>query len=532
MPLDFITAKSEMSTIARMAYGSGIFEGTSGGKGHIGMIVDLNGKGRVIKFNTHFSERGKDATIDQIKSSNALRTKILAIAKTLNPEVVADVRKKLGLAEGENPSADKPLLTRKIVASVLKMIDKNAMSDAMKGVDADKLKSYGGTQFNESRIQARYGLTVETLQKCGMSEADFKEAVDSLAEKFTLTGNQKMFVAHMTAKSLTALAEAGESGYELKRRISNGTFTGTYMGLVHINNKEVRKPDFHSDDYLLSADAASVLKRLTTEECLDAAYLLTKMGTQSHPESNVRVEFNVEDNQLTGFALKALVEKRETLMALHRREGNLSVETIWKQVAGMKMPAEGMNYTADFSREVEKKFYNQFVDKNPVAIEKWENPAQFTSLGAKEVLRTARDLGVTLADAAKLTLSLEGASVDDARGLKEAEEAIRVRTGRYTERLKFMGTEEENARAANFTNTIATPVNYRKIRDRISVANPNLPDALEKKLATYLMAMLSEDALDRTVKRLPHEDFEVRMNAVAGTDEEIRALAERLRARA
>ena len=52
-----VDARSTLQEIARMAYGSGLFEGTSGGKGRMGVLCDANGKARIIKFNTHVGER-------------------------------------------------------------------------------------------------------------------------------------------------------------------------------------------------------------------------------------------------------------------------------------------------------------------------------------------------------------------------------------------------------------------------------------------------------------------------------------------
>lgn len=422
MSLDAISAKNQMNEIARMAYGSGIFEGTSGGKGNIGLITGADGQARAIKFNTHFYERGGAATEDQIKSSNALRAQLLTIAESLNSGVMADLRAKLGLKDGEDATSCKTLLTRQVVASALKMIDKNAMSDAMKDVNASSLKSLGGTKFEEARMHTDYGISSTTLKKCGMSAADFEEAINMVASNAKLSNEKKQLVGRMTASYMTAIAEEGRTGQldasgkqkttlpsksEIKSQIANGTFTGTYMGLIKADKVSARSPAFRSAEKLLGSGAMAVMNGLSDDECVDAAYLLGKIGTG--PRSSMP-----GDNQVSGFALKSLMENRESLMAMHRKEGNLSVGTIWKEIAGKEMP-EGKNNTAtDFSRAVQQKFFDKLVnvEKNPKAIEKWgsgENAdySQFEAQGLMVIMLAVENFGVPLDQATKLALGQE-----------------------------------------------------------------------------------------------------------------------------
>lgn len=448
MSLDAISAKNQMNEIARMAYGSGIFEGTSGGKGNIGLITGADGQARAIKFNTHSYERGGAATEDQIKSSNALRAQLLTIAESLNSGVMADLRTKLGIKDGEDATSCKTLLTRQVVASALKMIDKNAMSDAMKGVNASPLKSLGGTKFEEARIHADYGISSTTLKKCGMSAADFEEAINAMASKYNLSGAKKQLVGRMTASYMTAIAESGRTGAldkatglpkeglpskeEFKRQISGGTFVGTYMGLIKADKVSPRSPAFYPEDKLLGLDNAPMLNGLSDDECVDAAYFVGKMGSGPRGEA-------VGDNQVSAFLLKTLIENRTELMAIRQKDGDLSVGTIWKKVAGMEMPERRNNSAYDLSEAVQKKFFDKLVnvEKNPAAIANFGSGEtadyEFFSQSIGTIVLSIKDFGVTLDQAVKLVFGQEvkdlnisyGASAYDvsSKGFKDSTEA-------------------------------------------------------------------------------------------------------------
>lgn len=77
-------AMGNIREVAAMAYGSGLFEGASGGKGHIGV---LNGK--VIKFNTHSSER--DA-VEKMHSQGEDYEQMLAASDKLRVSLVESLK--------------------------------------------------------------------------------------------------------------------------------------------------------------------------------------------------------------------------------------------------------------------------------------------------------------------------------------------------------------------------------------------------------------------------------------------------------
>lgn len=125
--------------IARMAYGSREHE--SGGRGIMGVLKDpVTGKTRIVKYDTHFfawsSANANDAT--QLKMANDLRKELLALAASagLSNEAIGAIREKLGLSREQAETDGRTLLSRKVVAQVVSMIDGDVWQKAFAGVDA------------------------------------------------------------------------------------------------------------------------------------------------------------------------------------------------------------------------------------------------------------------------------------------------------------------------------------------------------------------------------------------------------------
>ncbi len=156
-----LNGAAQLAEIAKMAYGSGLLEGTRGGAGNIGVIG-----GRVIKFNTHASER-KDLKVTEAmkESCNALRFTLASLARKAyagkeDAARLRSVMQKLGLnAEGTHVAGPRTLLERKVVASVVKelagkMKEDHVWDEAKK--NAGELASTGvQTTFGEVRDAAR-----------------------------------------------------------------------------------------------------------------------------------------------------------------------------------------------------------------------------------------------------------------------------------------------------------------------------------------------------------------------------------------
>ncbi len=408
-----LSAQNQLNEIARMAYGSGtFFEGTSGGKGNIGLITGADGRQRVVKFNTHSRERGGVVTADQIKSANALRAQLLSIAKTLNPGVVAELRAKLGLGAGEDVSAGQSLLTRKIVAAAVKLINANGMRTAMEGVNAESLKSTGGTKFEEASVYATYGVSAKTLKACNMSTADFTESVNAVAEKFHLSGAQKQAVGRATASYLAALAEEGKTGQldeegnpkeglpskdELKRQISEGSFGGTYWGLAHVRAFSTQIPPFDADDGFFDTQTLGLSSSLSDDECADAAYFIAKMGTGKRGKEGF-------DNRLSPLAVKTLVDHRTELMALHQRNGTLSINDMWNVLVGRDAPKNIQKGSAtDFSKAVGQKLLDKITQDHPEeARRRWRGNYSRFDDSLVNMMPPVIDFGVSVDVAVKL----------------------------------------------------------------------------------------------------------------------------------
>ena len=143
--------REALNAIARYAYGSGFFgEGENGGRGNMGLLKGSDGRLRVIKFNTHRGEGG-EVTRDQIKASNFLRDQLLTLARNFgkSEEVIQRIRQELGLAQDDN-RPPQSLLTRKVVAMVVKMIDQDIWQNIKRTDD-------GRGDFNLSTLKSRSG---------------------------------------------------------------------------------------------------------------------------------------------------------------------------------------------------------------------------------------------------------------------------------------------------------------------------------------------------------------------------------------
>ena len=140
-----------LAQIAKLAYGSGRTEKTSGGKGNIGIL-----DGRVVKFNTHWRERGGTPSAEMRASCDALRAQLSGIATAMlaaQPDAdaaarakldkaLASVRRELGMdAEGQQVATPR-LLDRKVVAKVINTIGQATGFDAWEQLRAGDARAF------------------------------------------------------------------------------------------------------------------------------------------------------------------------------------------------------------------------------------------------------------------------------------------------------------------------------------------------------------------------------------------------------
>ena len=189
-----------LQSIARMAYGSGMLEGTSGGKGNIGALMDGAGNLRVIKFNTHSRERGGPATADQIDASNNLRTQLLAIAdnRGIDGKKLTELKKLLGVGENNEIPEGAPLMTRKVAAKAVKLIDANVFREALKGVDLKQLSSDKRTTTISEAVKDDYkgAVNADDVKLISDKVNCFNEKCDALIKKRNYFFSDPTFVPH------------------------------------------------------------------------------------------------------------------------------------------------------------------------------------------------------------------------------------------------------------------------------------------------------------------------------------------------
>lgn len=118
--------KSVLQEVARMAYGTGPFQGRRGGKDRMGLLTAKDGSARVVKFNVRGGERPEGLAVGEqpamLASSNKLRKLLLDIGVSagLDETSLAEIRAKLGLSANAARS-DEPL-NQKDVARVVTLI--------------------------------------------------------------------------------------------------------------------------------------------------------------------------------------------------------------------------------------------------------------------------------------------------------------------------------------------------------------------------------------------------------------------------
>lgn len=155
-------SKELLGEISRMAYGSGLLEKTSGGKGNMGVLFDAQGKARVIKFDTHGRSEHQTPSM-QILSSNDLRLRILAIAceAKISKKQYDKLCTLLQVSTKSDGSVFRPqsLLSRKIVAQAVTLIGGKAAWDmALNGHDISTYASRKQADMTFDTVNSRKDL--------------------------------------------------------------------------------------------------------------------------------------------------------------------------------------------------------------------------------------------------------------------------------------------------------------------------------------------------------------------------------------
>lgn len=177
--------RSTLNEIARMAYGSGVFEKDSGGRGNMGILKDEDtGTYRIIKFNTHLFGNKSDASLEEQKvACDTLRDIVIELAKAakVNAATMEKIREELGyfksiegspLKGGYMVMKGKELLKRTAVARAIKLIDANVFKNAWQSAVGNKIdkRNYSTEKLTDTSFDtvkkekiSEYGCTKHCL---------------------------------------------------------------------------------------------------------------------------------------------------------------------------------------------------------------------------------------------------------------------------------------------------------------------------------------------------------------------------------
>ena len=174
--------QNSLDEIARYAYGSGFFEKTSGGRGHMGVLNGPDGP-RVIKFDTHGSDsKASELVKAQMRNScNELREQLLRLAENsgVDAKTLASIRSKLGLKDGMRTSDCTSLLKRKVVASVVKLIDRESFTRVVNGIGTNNIGQYSSRNTAAMHFSdVKEMKTNEKLQGVRINDTAFESLLD------------------------------------------------------------------------------------------------------------------------------------------------------------------------------------------------------------------------------------------------------------------------------------------------------------------------------------------------------------------
>ncbi len=332
--------EATLSQIAKLAYGSGSTEKTSGGKGNIGIL-----DGRVVKFNTHWRERGGAVSEEMRASCNELRLKLSGIATAMlaaspnaTPEArasleraLANVRRELGLdATGEHVATDS-LLDRKVVAKVV-----NAIRDAT-GFDAwQELRTDGAQSLSSKGVKTTFAKVGYDVFVAETVRQHVQGAVDAIANPSD--GKMGVVLGEKATKFLMDLVERDVRDPDRRMGVNMGDvaqgirdFTSPYLAIT--------LQAFNLNSHVLSKDRPSV----NIDE-QSALFLAGSPRNQRADRADVALSLLADASPSNRgpdscFAL-ALVSEKMTEMRRLQPKGRLTGATVWKACFGESVPKD------------------------------------------------------------------------------------------------------------------------------------------------------------------------------------------------
>ena len=546
--------------VGRMAYGSR--EGAKGGRGHIGAIRTRDGTIRICKFDTH---GGTSRGVEARDSSNTLRTLLMGIANDahLREEVLADIRRKLGLAPQGDVITATSLLDRKIVAKVVELIGgRKVWSEVKAGYSEANYKSGKDTSFehvNVSRVSAN-AKTVADLVRDARGLDTAINCINVILTGFMtrLPQDDRKSAQSFLKKVLTKdfLHEYGgkcvsRDDLEAAARKCLGRIL-VVKGAVDPYNpgaKDVEKL-LGADGWAALAQDRDMLKwcaehggRSAGEELApDPDSLLIDVLRKTFREDvtntqdgdgtqTCRFSFDGERTELRGranitVALKAALglpddrpnpalAELDAFADFARQHGNASDVYVRFSADGRTLEDAGSRniLRGSGSREENNDVRQRLLDCVN-AVFKGDVPQS-----VRDVMTNFDGNGHPLS---ARRIGLIWSMVDAELRCKSARAAMSPRLERLADLVRAKGTEAEKANFAGYRDAIVTAKNVRILADRILAAMPNASEAVRRNVLNNLMGFFAEVAMRQALRGRKPDSFETLMARFADTDEQIR----------
>jgi len=326
--------REAFSQIAKLAYGSGSSERIAGGKGNIGLL-----NGRVVKFNTHWSERGGKPSDEMRTCCNELRTRLSEIATAMlanrndaSTRALASVRRALGMDADGNQVETRKLLDRTAVATVMNVLRDATGYDVwgeLRGGDTQSLSSKGiDTTFD--RVAGDVRLSDAVLQHVRDAAAEIAHPADG-KPGVVLDERATKFLADLVERDLREPGSREPPDLaEVVRGIRD--FTSPYL-IVTLQtfrlNSEVlarARPGIVAGEQATTFLAGSPRSQRADRADVSLALLADASRKNSGPRS--------------GFAIALVSEKMPEMRRLQPK-GRLTGATVWKACFGEDVP-EGL----------------------------------------------------------------------------------------------------------------------------------------------------------------------------------------------
>ncbi len=329
--------EAALAQIARLAYGSGSSEGIGGGRGNIGLL-----DGRVVKFNTHWRERGGTASAEMRASCNELRAKLSEIATAMlsaSPnasererasldKALAKVRSQLGMDATGHEVATTKLLDRKVVAKVL-----NVIRDA-KNVDVwQELRNGDAASLASKGVDTTFATVSEGVRIADEVKAAVQGALGEIARP--ANGKPGVALGEKATKFLTDLIVR-----DLEARRASGLEAQTADEI----GRELR--DFTSPYLIVTLQtfnlSSAVLSHAHAKVSLAETMGATVVGSpreQRADRADVALAFHqhCKDRIYGSFALALVAEKMPQMRQI-QPHGRLTGATVWKACFGESAP--------------------------------------------------------------------------------------------------------------------------------------------------------------------------------------------------